>query len=197
MTQLDKLIHIKSNNIKPIGGRILISEPLLNDFYFGRSVVLLIEHNEDGSFGVIVNKPIHVKIQEAIPDFPDFETNIYLGGPVSTEQIFFLHTIGEAIEGSMKITNDGVYWGGDLDIVKEMISMKTLDPQDIRFFIGYSGWVPKQLENELKSNSWLVSPTSKNEIFSESPEKLWNTIVKRLGENYTLWTQYPLDPNMN
>ncbi len=197
MTQFDKLIKIKSNNVKPTSGKILISEPFLNDFYFRRSVILLIEHNKEGSFGIIVNKPIQISLKEAIKDFPEFDTHIYLGGPVKTDQIFYLHTQGEAIEGSQKITDDGVYWGGDLEIVKELISVKAIEPKDIHFFLGYSGWVPKQLESELKTNSWLVANTSAAEVFNPQPETLWKNIVNRLGEPYALWSQYPSDPNLN
>ncbi len=197
MNQFDKLIQIKSNNIKPTEGKILISEPLMNDFYFGRSIVLLVEHNDEGSFGVIINKPIKIGVEEVIMGFPSFKTKLYLGGPVNTEQIFFLHTVGDAIEGSIKVTKDGVYWGGDMDIVKEMIAMNKISPKDIRFFVGYSGWVANQLENELKSNSWLVADTSIKEVFERTPKNLWNNIVNRLGKQYTLWTKYPVDPSMN
>merc|ERR1712065_46093 len=92
---------------------ILISEPFLLDYYFKRSVVLLCDHSDEGSFGVIMNKPLSVKLNEVVKDFPDFAAPIYLGGPVQNDSLFFLHTIGDKIEGSVEVIN-GLFWGGDL-----------------------------------------------------------------------------------
>ena len=89
--------------LKPACGRFLISEPSLQDFYFRKSVVLLAEHNDEGSFGLIVNKPVSVKLSEIVKGFPVFESPVFLGGPVKTDSLFYLHTCGEAIRESMKI----------------------------------------------------------------------------------------------
>lgn len=196
MSDLDNLITIRSNDVAPRGGRILISEPFMYDFYFGRSVVLLAQHGEEGSFGIIVNKPLKLRFNDVVKDFPDYEGQIYLGGPVKSDSLFFIHTLGEDIDDSLEILK-GLYWGGDLENVKELLSMKRLTDQNIRFFLGYSGWSPRQLEAELKRNSWAVSSTNAHLIMNTVPEKLWKMSLFQLGKEYSRWATYPSDPGLN
>ena len=87
MSDINDIIKIRTNNLKPTKGRILISEPFLVDYYFKRSVVLLAEHNDEGSFGLIINKPVDMHLGDVLHDFPDFNAPIYLGGPVKTENL--------------------------------------------------------------------------------------------------------------
>ena len=196
MGKIEDIIKIKSNDVKPERGKILISEPLLMDYYFKRSVVLLAEHNEEGTFGVIMNKPLSVRLNEVVKDFPDFDSEIYLGGPVQSDSLFFIHTIGEKIEGSHEII-DGIYWGGEMEAVKEMISLNLIKPDEIRFYIGYSGWSPKQLDEELVKNSWVVSLAKASYLLNTNPGVLWKQSLEKLGEEYSQWTKYPDDPMLN
>jgi len=186
----------KFSNIPPASGRILISEPLLQDFYFKRSVVLLADHSEEGTFGLILNKPVDVRFNEVIKDFPNFNASLYLGGPVQTSNLYFIHTLGDLIGGSMKI-QDGLYWGGDIEKVKEMMMLNQITPLNSRFFIGYSGWVSKQLDRELDENSWVVSSASTEQLIMGNPEYLWRDIVRTLGKEFALWANYPPDPLLN
>jgi len=121
MTDFNKIIKIRTNSMKPVRGTILISEPLLADNYFKRAVVLLAEHNEDGSFGIIMNKPIDNKFNEIVSDFPDYKGQLFLGGPVSNSSLFFIHTLGDLIDNSLKIM-EGLYWGGDIESVRELLN---------------------------------------------------------------------------
>lgn len=187
---------MKSIDLKPAQGTLLISEPFLRDYYFRRSVVLLAEHDENGSFGLIINKPLEIKINEIVKDFPDFDTKVYIGGPVKTDNLFVLHTLGNKISGSSKIM-DGLYWGGDIDMIKSMIEEKKIRSQNIRFYIGYSGWDPDQLNREMKENSWVVTKLKTEKILLESPTDMWKNILKSMGEDYSVWINYPLDPMMN
>lgn len=196
MNNLENLLTIKTNNIKPEKGKLLISEPFLLDYYFKRSVILLVEHNDEGSFGVIMNKPLKTNFSEVVKDFPEFDAPLYLGGPVQNENLFFIHTLGDKIEHSNEII-EGLYWGGDIEQVKEMITLKLIEPENIRFYIGYSGWSPKQLNNELKRNSWVVSRTSSSNLMQAKPEILWDSSLKNLGEEYSIWTRFPSDPASN
>lgn len=186
----------KISHIPPAAGRILISEPLLQDFYFRRSVVLLADHSDEGTFGLILNKPVDVRFNDVIKGFPHFKAPLYLGGPVQTGNLYFIHTLGEKVEGSMKII-DGLYWGGDIEQIKEMMTLNQLNPSNIRFFIGYAGWVRKQLDRELDENSWVVSSASTEQLIHANPDNLWRDIVKTLGKDFSLWANYPPDPLLN
>ena len=196
MNDIHDILRIKTNNISPSRGRILISEPFLYDFFFKRSVVLLAEHNEEGTFGVIINKPLKAKFNDVIRDFPKFDAKVYLGGPVQNDSLFFIHTLGDQVEGSTEII-PGLYWGGDVERIKDLIALKILSTEDIRFYIGYSGWAPNQLESELGRNSWAVSNIGVQQIFQTSPDDLWSTSLELLGEEFTHWTNFPDDPNLN
>ena len=196
MEEFDDIIKIKTNNIKPGPGKILISEPFMFDYYFKRSVILLAEHNEEGSFGVIINKPMVVDFNEIIKDFPSFTSKVYLGGPVITDSLFFIHTMGDVVEDSMPIV-EGLYWGGDLNQVKEMMLLNQIDDSKLKFYIGYAGWSPKQLDEELKRNSWVVSTIKSNQVMESDPDKLWKDTLLKLGGDYQMWTKYPTEPTMN
>lgn len=196
MTDINDILKIRSNNLKPTKGKILISEPFLVDYYFKRSVVLLAEHNEEGSFGLIINKPVDIILSDILQDFPIFDTPVYLGGPVKTDSLYFIHTLGEDIENSIKITN-GLFWGGEIEHVKELITIGKIQPNEIKFFVGYSGWVSKQLEGELARNSWLVSNTSAKQVMKANPKNLWKDTVNNMGGDYSYWTNFPTDPTHN
>ncbi|MDD3742716.1 MAG: YqgE/AlgH family protein [Lentimicrobiaceae bacterium] len=182
--------------IKPNTGRILISVPFLQDFYFRKSVVLLAEHGIDGSFGIILNKPVEVKLSDVSNDFEGFDAPVFLGGPVKTDSLFFIHTRPDLIDDGVKIL-EGLYWGGNIELVKELIRLGKLKAEDIRFFVGYAGWVPDQLERELEENSWVVSVTDLQEVINENPIELWKHALKKLGREYTFWVNYPPDPILN
>jgi putative transcriptional regulator len=196
MTDINDILKIRTNDVKPAKGKILISEPFLIDYYFKRSVVLLAEHNEEGTFGLIINKPVDIALSDVLHDFPEFNSPVYLGGPVKTDSLYFIHTLGDRIENSIEII-DGLYWGGDIDLVKELINLKGLTSKEIKFFVGYSGWVSKQLEGELARNSWLVANTNAKQVMESDPDKLWKESLKKLGGDYTYWINFPSDPIMN
>lgn len=196
MKEIDRFIQIKSNNVIPARGRLLLSEPFMGDYYFGRAVILLAEHNEEGSFGVIMNKPVTAKFNEVLKGFPDFDATMYLGGPVETDSLFYVHTLGEQLEGATEIV-EGLYWGGDIEALKELILIKRVEPKDIRFFIGYSGWAANQLDSELKKNSWVITKASRQKLIAMEPITMWDELLINMGETYKLWTKFPIDPNMN
>jgi putative transcriptional regulator len=196
MADINDILQIKTNNLKPSKGKILISEPFLIDYYFKRSVVLLAEHNEEGTFGLILNKPVEMLITDVIQDFPEFNAQVFLGGPVKTDNLYFIHTKGDIIEESLEII-PGVYWGGEIEHVKELITIGKIKPHDIKFFVGYSGWVSRQLENELEKNSWLVSNIQAKDIMAIDTTDLWNSAVGSMGEKYAYWNNFPADPVLN
>jgi len=180
----------------PAGGRILVSQPSLTDRFFSRSVVMLAEHSSDGTFGFIVNKPARLKLSKVTGEFGDFDTDLYLGGPVHVNSLFYVHSKGDIIKDSLMII-DGVYWGGDIKDIRKLIASGELTSNDIRFYAGYSGWEPKQLDREMKENSWIVLDGQKRFVFGSRPTALWKKIVLTLGEDFAPWVNYPNDPNMN
>jgi len=196
MSDINDIIKIKTNNVKPARGKILISEPFLADYFFKRSVVLLAEHNEEGSFGVIVNKPVKARFNEVVKDFPEFDTQLYLGGPVQGDSLFFIHTLGDQIPDSAEITR-GIYWGGDIESVREMITLNLLDESNIRFYVGYSGWAANQLDEELKSNSWVVTNINRKQLFESKSKSLWPRLLNKLGGDYAYWPNFPDSPTDN
>ena len=196
MNELDKFLRIGTNNVKPARGRLLLSEPLMGDYFFGRSVVLLAEHSEEGSFGAILNKPVSADFNDVVKDFPEFDAPVYLGGPVDTENLFYIHSKGDQLEDSMEIV-DGLYWGGDLETLKEMMLLKTITPDEIRFFIGYSGWAADQLETELHKNSWIIAKATQKDVMGIEPIVMWETLVNKMGEKYRYWKNFPEDPTAN
>jgi Putative transcriptional regulator len=191
---IDKLFQIQSNTLTPRQGQVLISEPFMNDFYFGRAVIFLVEHNEkDGSFGVIVNKPASARLNDIVNDFPDFDAPVFLGGPVSCDHIFYLHTIGDSIPESVHVT-DGIYWGGNLKVLKKLMETGAINNEQIRFYLGYSGWGVGQLKNELKSNSWIVSKTTASSLLGIHSDKMWKAFVNKMGDKYQMWRRFPENP---
>jgi putative transcriptional regulator len=183
------------SQILPKQGRIIISEPFLSGNYFNRAIILLVEHSKDGAVGFILNKSVDFPIHEFLNEFPDFDSNVFIGGPVSTDVIYFIHTLGETLPGSIKVKDD-LYWGGDLDELKSLINSGEARRDQVRFFLGYSGWGKEQLEKEIAENSWLVSETSVESIMKSS-ENYWKECVSKLGGKYELWKNYPEDPNWN
>jgi len=180
----------------PEKGRVLISEPFLQDIYFKRSIVLLTEHNEEGTVGFVLNKPINLKINEVLNDFPKIEVPVSLGGPVNTNTIHYIHSLGDIIPGSVKILPD-LYWGGDFDAVKQLLESEKLDQKRIRFFLGYSGWSASQLENELSENSWIVTDLPQKDILTPPMRSFWKKVLNSMGNKYSLWPNFPENPQFN
>ncbi len=181
---------------KPAKGKILISEPFLNDPNFKRTLILLSEHGEEGSVGFVLNKPTEFKIHEVIEEFPEFDAIVYYGGPVQLNTLQFIYKGEEIVDGSIEIL-PGLFWGGSFDILRTLIEAEAVDPRDFRFFLGYSGWIDGQIDNEIEINSWIVANTSIDNIFSEEPDKLWRETLKGMGKKFALLASFPENPSVN
>jgi len=114
-------------------GSVLISEPFLNDTYFKRSVVILTEHSKEGSIGFVLNKQVDLKVQNVIQDFPEIDTGICIGGPVNTNTIHYIHTLGDLIPESV-LVKDNIYWGGSFEVLKQMIASGNVKKQQAMHF---------------------------------------------------------------
>lgn len=194
-----KIFRIEKNSVKPQKGRILISEPFAVGDIFKRSVVLLTDYSEQaGAMGLILNKFIpHEKVDKKfLEELSVDEIVISVGGPVGSDKLFYIHTLDETqIEGCVKIV-PGLYWGGEFSQLKQKLISGELSFNDVRFFAGYSGWAPNQLENEISKNSWLIKDISINEIFTID-DYIWANQLKKLDEKYKLWAFVPENPQLN
>lgn len=178
-------------------GKLLLSEPFMFDENFKRTVVLVCEHTEDnGTVGLIINKPINLRLNDVVEGFPPFRSKIYLGGPVGTDTMQFLHRIGNKIENSLQLAED-LYWGGNFEQVKIMMSKGQIQPNDIRFFLGYSGWSPGQMVDELKESSWIIADATAKYIFDSDIEKLWKDVMRDMSGVYKTMAGYPESPILN
>lgn len=185
-------------SIIPQKGQLLIAEPtLLGDFSFNRSVLLLTEHNDvEGSIGFILNKPLQYSINDLIDDI-DASFEIYNGGPVEQDNLYFIHTIPTIIPNSIEISN-GIYWGGDFEVTKQLINEKKISKEHIRFFLGYSGWGVDQLEAELEEKAWIVTEnTLKEQLLSKSSLHFWKEKIMEQGGEYVLFSNAPENPTLN
>jgi putative transcriptional regulator len=189
------IFKIEYNKVAPKKGRILVAEPFLQDNYFKRSIVLLTDYSSEGSVGFVLNKPLDVKVNEVVSDFPSISSMVSIGGPVSTNTIHYIHTYGEEIPNAVKVF-DNIYWGGDFAYIKEMITEGKLLSNQIRFFLGYSGWQAGQLESELQQNSWLITEINSQSIMNPH-ENIWKNTLSQLGRKYQIWSDFPENPGFN
>ena len=183
--------------MKPTKGNLLIAEPsIIGDLSFNRAVILLADHNALGSVGFILNKPLEYHLKDLV-EGTDSEFTIYNGGPVEQDNLYFIHKSPELIPNSVEISN-GIFWGGDFSIVLELINANKISKDDIRFFLGYSGWAEQQLDNELESNAWLVFENEyDNEIIAKSCSTFWREKMLELGGEYSIWSNAPENPSYN
>lgn len=177
-------------------GKLLIAAPsILNDSSFNRAIILLTEHTTNSSVGFILNRPLNYSVNDLIPDI-DCSFPIYQGGPVEQDNLYFVHKIPELIPESIEVSN-GIFWGGNFSSLKDLLNNKLLEPSDIRFFLGYSGWSKDQLEDEMNQNSWFVAENDFENIFTMEEEELWKNKLLQKGGNYKLWANAPSDFNLN
>ncbi len=178
------------NDTKVYKGTVLLAEPFSLDINFRRTAVLLTEHTGEGTVGFIMNRKMQVKVGEVLADFPEFESQVYFGGPVATDSLHFLHNVGDLLEDSVKVRN-GVYWGGNFEKLKFLIESKLVGLENIRFYIGYSGWSSGQLEDELQYGSWVCAHMHANYLFKSNPDQLWQQIMGNKGDAFSVIAKMP------
>lgn len=198
MTSYRNIFKITHNDLLPVQGSILISEPFLQDAYFQRSVVLLVEHTDQGSMGFVLNKKTDLVVNTFFKELEEYPNiPIYLGGPVSSNRLFFIHTLGDIIIPNALKINDQLYFDGDFDAIKRYIQNGHSIEGKVKFFLGYSGWTEGQLGHEIERNSWAVSHVTPQNALSADDETYWKDSVDLLGNDYKTWTRYPKDPYLN
>lgn len=183
--------------IQPEKGKLLIAEPALTgDVSFSRSVVLLAEHNHDGSVGFILNKPLEYTINDLVSEI-SASFQVFNGGPVEQDNLYFIHKVPDLIDNSIEIS-DGIYWGGDFEKIVQLINSNLISEEDIRFFLGYTGWDSSQLDKELSSKSWVIVPNAyESNIIQKKSDAFWREKMVELGGDYLLFSNTPENPSLN
>ena len=178
-------------------GHLLISEPFMLDPNFKRSVIILTEYSEMGAVGFVLNHQSEFLLGDILPDISYSEMPVYIGGPVGTDTLHFIHNCPDKIPNGIEIW-DGIFWGGDFDTVKQLVSDYLLNEDEIKFFMGYSGWTEGQLEAELKEDTWIVTDKLNSEIlFTHNEQNLWKEVVISLGQRYAHIANFPENPMLN
>lgn len=175
-------------------GTLLLAEPFMQDEHFSRTVILITEHNENGTLGLILNKPTIFKVNQMIGNFPHINAFMHFGGPIDPERLNFIHAYPDLIPNSFEIS-ENIYWNGDYETLKENIMQKKILPHNILFFTGYSGWEYNQLRDEMEENSWIVCNEFQS-IFRTS-EFMWKEILQKMGGINKLIAEYPVSPDLN
>ena len=178
-------------------GKVLISEPFLPDPNFRRTVVLITDYGNHGTIGFVINQVTDYAVNMLLLELPGINTSAYQGGPVELESFHYIHRYSH-IAKSSKIM-DGVYWSGDFEEIHSGLKDNTLHAEDFKFFIGYSGWAPGQLEQELEEKSWLIGDLDPNLLFDTTiaDSDLWKHAIRGMGGTHALLANSPIDPNLN
>ncbi|WP_298366464.1 YqgE/AlgH family protein [uncultured Lutibacter sp.] len=180
----------------PSKGNLLIAEPsILNDKEFNRSVIYLTEHNNEGCIGFILNKPTEFVLKDLIPEI-DCDFVVYNGGPVEQENLYFIHKVPELIPDSIQIKDD-FYWGGDFNILTKLLNEGLIDFNDIRFFLGYSGWSVNQLNEELNESTWIITKNKYPNLLNINSDDIWKNQLMSFGGEYQIWANAPENPTLN
>lgn len=192
------LLFPGNHNFNPHSGSLLISEPLMDDPYFSRSAILVLDEPKDGGhFGLILNKPTSISLKDLMPEWESGDKiPIYCGGPVDLDRMFLLHTLGEQLGSDIEVV-PGIYVGADLDKIIDFIDNGGKAEGNLRFFLGYCGWASGQLDAELKNHSWAVNPYPSSNLLKGDGDDFWRKEVSALGEDYRSWLVVPTDPSLN
>lgn len=176
-------------------GSILLAQPFMEDPHFKHGVVLICEERPDGSVGFIINKKLDIELNDLMSSFPEFDVDVYYGGPVATDTLHFIHNAGDLIEDSIEISK-GVFWGGSFEQLKFLVKQQLITEDNVRFFIGYSGWSEGQLAEELDAGSWIVDEMDSNYAFNLKGN-LWKKILDNKGGHYSVISRISWDNRNN
>ena len=164
---------------------------------FKRSVILITEYHAEGAIGFVLNHQSDNLLGDLLPDVSYSELPVYTGGPVAMDTLHFIHRCPEKIEGGLEI-GEGIYWGGDFEKVKSLMANYQLADNDIRFFTGYSGWTPGQLDDEIAEDTWIVTDKFTPELaFAHDDQNIWRQVIISLGQRYAHIANFPENPELN
>lgn len=177
-------------------GTLLIADPFLKDPNFLRSTVFLCNYTNEGSIGFVINRKTEFLMCDLFPELEYCTIPVFYGGPVQKDTIHFLHRCPGLITGGEKI-NDDIFWGGEFEELVSLLQKKRINENDVRLFLGYSGWSPDQLEEEIDSKSWLTTFGTVELVFETIESLIWANALRQLGGKYEQLINYPTDPQLN
>lgn len=176
-------------------GDIIIAAPFMDDPFFKKTVVLLADYGEKGSLGFIMNRITNLKLADLLEDI-HFDSYVFYGGPVGNESVYYVHNLGDKVEGSMEIL-PGLFWGGEFEALKTLLNSGSASGESVRFFAGYSGWEAGQLESEFEAKSWILGQTTAEEVLSlPHGDDFWRNRIRR-DKEYAIWSNYTDTPHLN
>lgn len=182
-------------NLQP--GKLLIATPFLKDENFERSVVLLCEYENQGSIGFVLNKPSLFHLGDLVHELNFLDSKVFIGGPVQQNTLHFIY-FGPQLIPDSKPLSERIWWGGDFSKLVYYLKSYQLQASQVRFFLGYSGWDQGQLQTELAEETWVVySGATTTTVFETSSDKIWRLLMKRMGGEFEIQANYPIDPRLN
>lgn len=186
------------NEFIPKRGSLILSEPFMLDQNFERSVVLLCEHEEgSGTVGLILNHRSVLYLSDVLDGMENVDIPLYFGGPVEGDALFFVHKAYDKLLSGNHIQDD-LYWGGDFEKLKELLKEEEIGSEEVKLFLGYSGWSPGQLNEEIKLNSWAVHNSFNIDLaFITDGEDLWKEAIISMGPKYAHVANFPKRPEFN
>jgi putative transcriptional regulator len=194
-------------SMSSLKGRLLVATPVIGDPNFDRTVLLVLEHSDDGALGLVLNRPTEVAVLDPLPEWDDLvaaPSVVFVGGPVEQEAAIGLARLSPRVEASASVFDE--VWSDGSSLVVGHIGTLDLSrsPDDldvgieeVRVFAGYAGWGPGQLEGELDVDAWLVVEPQVDDILSREPSRLWSDVLRRQGGDLTLLSYCPPDPSAN
>ncbi len=205
MKAMDDIFNLNDAQPEPVAGSLLVARPTIGDPCFGRSVILVVEHSNDGTMGLMMNRIINLTASDVLNELFDITLTkngrlpLFLGGPVRTDELLFVHDLPQdTLPGGEAIGDSGLYIGGNIDTLKRLMMERTDIGQHIRLCVGYSGWEGGQLADELSRHDWVVLDGSSEMMLLTTPyDQLWHNAVQRFGDRYRLWLNWPVDPHLN
>ena len=176
-------------------GQLLIAGPALLDPNFWRTVVLVIQHSEEGALGLVINRPSETSVGDAVPQLEELldpGDPVFVGGPVQPSAVIVLAEFEDPSDAALLAFDDvGVL--GTSSSPEEL----TVGVRSGRAFVGHAGWGPGQLDSEVERGDWILEPASLEDAFSAEPRALWSEVLMRKGGSYALLARMPADPSMN
>ncbi len=182
-------------------GNFLIARRTLRDLNFFHTVVFLVEHNDEGAMGVVVNRPSGTTVAEALSqhfDLPRTDDEVYIGGPVEENAMFILHNAADLAREETPVIA-GIFVGSSAEVFEEAVRRSANGDAELRFrvYSGYSGWTAGQLEAELERNDWLVTPATEEFVFHPKPYLVWNLVIQKFRQTHSLAPGNLGEPEMN